>query len=98
MITHLELKGIINEEPKNKIFDSIFKRHHDKSTDDNERRKAQKRNALQWYYHKKLIRMWQRFQEHKEELDCIYDELVDCVCLCIDGATNNDEDDKNEQY
>ena len=41
------------------MTDSIFKRHHDKLFDDRERREAQKRNALQWYYRKKLIRMYE---------------------------------------
>ena len=59
MIKELSLKGIINEDLKNKINDSIFKRHHDKLSDDGERKEAQKRNALQWYYRKKLIRMYE---------------------------------------
>ena len=91
MIKHLAVNRIISEELKNKMTDSIFKRHHDKLSDDQERREAQKRNALQWYYRKKLIRMWPRFQEHKEELEYIGGELDDYAYLSIEGAIKYDE-------
>ena len=59
MIDRLAVEGIISEDLREKMTDAIFKRHHDKLSDDQERREAQKRNALQWYYRKKLIRMYE---------------------------------------
>ena len=59
MIDELFNNNTIDYNLKNKMTDSIFKRHHDKLFDDRERREAQKRNALQWYYRKKLIRMYE---------------------------------------
>ena len=87
MIKHLAVNRIINDELKNKMTDSIFKRHHDKLFDDRERREAQKRNALQWYYRKKLIRMYEdtylsiegaiKYDEYIKKISLLNDELED---------------------
>ena len=58
MISQLRIKGIIGEDLHAKMTDAIFKRHHDKLTNDLQRKEAQKRNALQWYYRKKLIKLY----------------------------------------
>ena len=58
MITWLWVERLIDDKTRDKYIDAIFKRRHDKLTNDEERREAQKRNALQWYYRKKLINMY----------------------------------------
>ena len=51
----------INQIDIPKYIEAIFKRHHDKPfTDPEVRKEAQKRNALYYYYRKKLIKL------HKE--------------------------------
>ena len=42
-----------------------FKRHHDRHPDDLSRREAQKRNAIQWYYRRKLLKMVEENAETK---------------------------------
>lgn len=50
----------ISKQKLQKFLDSIFKRHHDKLTNDEDRREAQKKNAIQWYYRKQLIKLYQQ--------------------------------------
>ena len=58
MINELLKKNIINNSLSSKFTDAIFKRHHDKLNSDDERKQAQRINALQYYYRKKLIKMY----------------------------------------
>ena len=59
MISELLSSNIINYTLANKFTDAIFKRHHDKLNSDDERKQAQRINALQYYYRKKLIKMYE---------------------------------------
>ena len=59
MINELHRANIINFEEEQKFTDAIFKRHHDPPFNNLEDKKeAQKRNALQYYYRKKLIKKY----------------------------------------
>ena len=63
MINLLNKCNIIKDKEVQKYTDAIFKRHHDKPfTYPEERREAQKRNALQYYYRNKLIKMYEQFK------------------------------------
>ena len=59
MIYELLSSNVINNTLANKFTDAIFKRHHDKLNSDDERKQAQRINALQYYYRKKLIKMYE---------------------------------------
>ena len=59
MISELLSSNVINNTLANKFTDAIFKRHHDKLNSDDERKQAQRINALQYYYRKKLIKMYE---------------------------------------
>ena len=50
---------------REKFLDAVFKRHHDRHPDDLSRREAQKRNAIQWYYRRKLLKMVEENAETK---------------------------------
>ena len=58
MIDELYDREVISEKLANKFRWSIFKRHHDRYNSDEERKQAQRKNALQWFYRKKLINTW----------------------------------------
>ena len=59
MIEDLFNQKKITPNLKEKFEDAIFKRCHEKLSTDEERKEAQKRNALQYYYRKKLINLHQ---------------------------------------
>ena len=72
MILELLKVNIINLEEEQKFTDALFKRHHDKKikfTDSEERREAQKRNALQYYYRKRLIKKYQDYNTRQSVED-----------------------------
>ena len=58
MIDELLEHDEISEKLAEKFRWSIFKRTHDRHNSDEERKQAQRTNALQWYYRKKLINTW----------------------------------------
>ena len=61
MIDELVKNNLITSQLEAKFTDAIFKRHHDKPfNDDDTRKSAQRRNALQYYYRKKLIRLYDK--------------------------------------
>ena len=65
MIQELKRADIINNEEENKFIDAIFKRHHDKPfTDPEQKREAQKRNALQYYYRNRLIKKYKQLNSN----------------------------------
>ena len=62
MIHELRRANIINDNEEEKFIDAIFKRHHDKPfTCLEQKREAQKRNALQYYYRNRLIKKYQLY-------------------------------------
>ena len=68
MIHELRRANIINLEEEQKFTDAIFKRHHDKPfTSPEERREAQKRNALQYYYRNRLIKKYFQHNTNRSE-------------------------------
>ena len=58
MIDELYDRDVISEKLANKFRWAIFKRHHERYNNDEERKQAQIKNALQWFYRKKLINTW----------------------------------------
>ena len=58
MIDELYDRGVISEKLANKFRWSIFKRHHKRHISDEELKEAQRKNALKWFYRKKLINTW----------------------------------------
>ena len=58
MIDELLDRDVISEKLANKFRWSIFKRTHERYHSDEERKQAQRKNALQWFYRKKLINTW----------------------------------------
>ena len=65
MIDDLFQRKLISDELREKFLDAVFKRHHDRHPDDLSRREAQKRNAIQWYYRRKLLKMVEENAETK---------------------------------
>ena len=49
MINELLDRGVISEKLANKFRWSIFKRHHERHNSDDERKEAQRKNALKWF-------------------------------------------------
>ena len=65
MIHELRRANIINDNEEEKFIDAIFKRHHDKPfTSLEQKREAQKRNALQYYYRNRLIKKYETFSSN----------------------------------
>ena len=66
MIHELRRANIINVNEEEKFINAIFKRHHDKPfTHEVQRREAQKRNALQYYYRNRLIKKYETFNSNE---------------------------------
>lgn len=61
MITQLQSRNIITQEVANKMKKSLLKTSHSRLPDDQARKKAQRENALNWYYRKKLINLTNKF-------------------------------------
>ena len=61
MIDELYDREIISEKLVDKFTWAIFKRHHDRHNSDEDRKEAQRTNALQWYYRTKLINTWNKY-------------------------------------
>ena len=68
MIWDLVIFNRINQTELPKYMDAIFKRHHNKpyKNDEKERNEAQKRNALQYYYRNKLIKMYEEIENKQK--------------------------------
>ena len=65
MIHELRRVNIINNNQEEKFINAIFKRHHDKPfTSQEQKREAQKRNALQYYYRNRLIKKYETFSSN----------------------------------
>ena len=58
MIDQLYDRDVISEKLATNFRWSIFKRHHERHNSDEERKEAQRQNALKWFYRKKLINTW----------------------------------------
>ena len=68
MVEDLVISNMIKDKDVKKYIDAIFKRHHDKPFNDPElRRQAQQRNALQYYYKNKLIKMYEQLKITKTQ-------------------------------
>ena len=66
MIDELSKANLITLEDEKNFTYAIFKRHHDKPfVDIKQKIEAQKRNALQYYYRNKLIKMYNQFKIKK---------------------------------
>ena len=66
MIHELRRANIITLEEEHKFSDAIFKRHHDKPfTDPDEKREAQKRNALQYYYRSRFLKKYEQLNSNE---------------------------------
>ena len=61
MIIQLQSRNIITQEVANKMKKSLLKTSHSRLPDDQARKKAQRENALNWYYRKKLINLTNKF-------------------------------------
>ena len=91
MISQLRIKGIIGEDLHAKMTDAIFNRIVYTKRIKNRKIIVIKRPHHYRHYRRKLIRMYKKFLEHKEELDYIRGKLDDYAYLSIDGAISNNE-------
>ena len=77
MIRHLAVNRIINRTEKKK-FEEILKLTGKAKTSMESKKQSKRSKSLRKHYKKQLVRIWLRYQEHKDELD-EYETLLDNI-------------------
>ena len=77
MIRHFAVNTIINRTEKNK-FEEILKLTNKAKTSMESKKQSKRSKSLRKHYKKQLVRIWLRYQEHKDELD-EYETLLDNI-------------------
>ena len=77
MIRHFAVNTIINRTEKKK-FEEILKLTGKAKTSMESKKQSKRSKSLRKHYKKQLVRIWLRYQEHKDELD-EYETLLDNI-------------------
>ena len=77
MIRHFAVNTIINCTEKKK-FEEILKLTGKAKTSMESKKQSKRSKSLRKHYKKQLVRIWLRYQEHKDELD-EYETLLDNI-------------------
>ena len=78
MIRHLAVNRIINYYTEKNKFEEILKLTGKAKTSMESKKQSKRSKSLRKHYKKQLVRIWLRYQEHKDELD-EYETLLDNI-------------------